>query len=243
VVLGTAMAARVRGCGVDDSHIHVIANWCNDEEIVPVAAVDNPLRRDWQLEGKFVVGYSGNLGRAHEFDTVLEAATRLRDDPRIAFVCIGGGKHFDELGARVRARKLEGTFQLRPYQSHEALKYSLSLPDVHWISLRPSLEGLLFPSKFYGVAAAGRPIVAITATDAEIAQLIARHDCGAAIAPGDADGLVNFIVAMARHPQRCAAMGTRARRMLDAEFTRRQAFERWQAVLAAAAMDSAPIMP
>lgn len=243
VVLGTAMAARVRRCGVADSAIYVIPNWCNDEEIVPVAAADNPLRREWQLEDKFVVGYSGNLGRAHEFDTVLEAATRLRDDPRIAFVCIGGGKLFDNLKDRVRARGLERTFQLRPYQDQDVLKYSLSLSDIHWISLRPPLEGLIFPSKLYGIAAAGRPTIAIAAADGEIAQLIARHDCGKAIAPGDVDGLVDLIAALSRDPRRCAAMGARARQMLDAEFTRRQAFERWQAVLAAIAMDSRPGMP
>jgi glycosyltransferase involved in cell wall biosynthesis len=243
VVLGTAMAARVRACGVDEGHIHVIPNWCNDGEIIPVASGDNPLRHEWQLEGKFVVGYSGNLGRAHEFDTVLEAASRLRDDARIVFVCIGGGKHFEALGARVRQLKLERTFQLRPYQAPDVLKYSLSLPDVHWISLRPPLEGLLFPSKLYGIAAAGRPVIAITAMDGEIAQMVMRRECGTAIAPGDTDGLVNFITALSRDPRRCAAMGARARQMLDEEFTRRQAFERWQAVFAAIAMDSAPGMP
>lgn len=243
VVLGTAMAARGRSCGVNEGRIHIIPNWCNDEEIVPVAAADNALRREWQLEDKFVVGYSGNLGRAHEFDTVLEAATRLRDDPRIAFICIGGGKLFDDLKGRVRARGLERTFQLRPYQDQDVLKYSLSLPDVHWISLRPPLEGLMFPSKLYGIAAAGRPIIAIAATDGEIARLMARHDCGTAIAPGDVDSLVDLIAALARDQRRCAAMGARARQMLEAGFTRRQAFERWRAVLAAIAMDSRPGMP
>ena len=133
VVLGTSMAARARACGVAENAIEVIANWCNDEEVVPIPAADNPLRHEWGLTGKFVVGYSGNLGRAHEFDTVLDAADRLRGDTRIVFVCIGGGQHFDELKNKVRARKLEGRFQFRPYQDQAALRYSLSLPDVHWI--------------------------------------------------------------------------------------------------------------
>ena len=137
VVLGKSMAARVHACGVAEDRIHVIPNWTNDEEIVPVAPAENPLRREWQLEDKFVVGYSGNLGRAHEFETLLAAAERLRDDARIVFVFIGGGKQFDELTKRVRARKLERTFRFFPYQDRAGLKYSLSVPDVHWISLRP----------------------------------------------------------------------------------------------------------
>ena len=243
VVLGTSMAARARACGVAENAIEVIANWCNDEEVVPIPAADNPLRHEWGLTGKFVVGYSGNLGRAHEFDTVLDAADRLRGDTRIVFVCIGGGQHFDELKNKVRARKLEGRFQFRPYQDQAALRYSLSLPDVHWISLRPQLEGLLFPSKLYGIAAAGRPVIAIANPAGEIAGLVERHRCGFAIAPGEAGKMADAIAALSRSPQDCADMGTRARQMLEAEFTRRRALQRWQDLLASIAMDKRPGMP
>ena len=91
VVLGNHMADKVAARGILQDRIHVIANWSEDDEIVPVAASDNPLRREWGLENKFVVGYSGNLGRAHEFDTVLAAAERLKSNSDIVFLCIGGG--------------------------------------------------------------------------------------------------------------------------------------------------------
>jgi glycosyltransferase involved in cell wall biosynthesis len=232
MVLGQAMAIRVRACGVVADRVHVIPNWTDDEEIVPVSPAENPLRREWQLADKFVVGYSGNLGRAHEFETVLAAAGRLRDEPRIVFVLIGGGKQFDELASQVRARKLERTFRFFPYQNRAMLKYSLCLPDVHWISLRPELDGLIFPSKFYGIAAAGRPMIVIAAKAGEIAELVARYRCGIAVAPGDADGLSQAIAALSRDPLRCADMGRRARDMLDANFSRRRAIELWQSVLA-----------
>lgn len=237
VVLGSAMAAKVHDCGVGKGAIHVIPNWCDDEDVVPIAAQDNPLRRDWGLTDKFVVGYSGNLGRAHEFDTLLGAAERLRDDSHIVFVCIGGGQHFDELRRRVRERGLEHSFQLQPYQLQAALKYSLSLPDVHWISLRPQLEGLLFPSKFYGVAAAGRPVIAIADPRGEIAGLVERHRCGFAIAPGETGKLVALLADLSRAPLECAEMGARARKMIEAEFTRHQALQRWQSLFAALAVD------
>src|SRR5258708_12686392 len=66
--------------GIDEGKIAVIPNWANGDAIRPVARTENPLRRKWGLEGKFVVGYSGNLGRVHEFDTVLDAMTHLRGD-------------------------------------------------------------------------------------------------------------------------------------------------------------------
>jgi colanic acid biosynthesis glycosyl transferase WcaI len=232
VVLGTSMAARVRACGVAQDCIHVIPNWADDEEIVPVPPAENPLRREWQLEDKFVVGYSGNLGRAHEFETVLAAAERLSDDSRIVFVFIGGGKQFDELAKRVHARKLDRTFRFFPYQDRAVLKYSLSAPDVHWVSLPPKVEGLIFPSKFYGIIAAGRPVIAVTATEGEMASLVREYDCGFAIAPGDFKSLCKTILFLAEDVKTRNQMGTRARAMLDANFTQQLGFARWRRLLA-----------
>jgi len=232
VVLGTSMAARVRACGVAQDRIHVIPNWADDEEIVPVPPAENPLRREWQLEDKFVVGYSGNLGRAHEFETVLAAAERLRDDSRIVFVFIGGGKQFDELAKRVHVRKLDRTFRFFPYQDRTVLKYSLSAPDVHWVSLPPKVEGLIFPSKLYGIIAAGRPVIAVTAMEGELACLVREHDCGFAIAPGDSDSLCRTILFLAEDVKTRTGMGTRARALLDANFTRQLGFARWRRLLA-----------
>jgi colanic acid biosynthesis glycosyl transferase WcaI len=228
VVVGERMAAKVRLLGVD--RIYVIPNWTNDEEIVPVRNEDNSLRRAWGLEDKFVVVYSGNLGRAHEYETLLAAAERLRDHPRIVFAFIGGGHHFDELGRRVKELGLEGTFHFFAYQDQALLKYSLGVADVHWISLKPSLEGQIVPSKFYGIAAAGRPVIAIMQRDGEIARLVREHKCGVVIAPGDANSLTAALIALAEEPGRTAEMGMRARAMLDAHFSRAQAYERWRRV-------------
>src|SRR5882757_3642794 len=232
VAVGEAMARQVCSRGVAPEVVRVIPNWVDDRAISPVRHGDNPLRREWGLADKFVFGYSGNLGRAHEFDTVLAAAERLQGDARIVFLFVGGGHRLVELAGRVKALGLEQMFRFIPYQDRAVLKYSLGVADVHWVSLRPDLEGLVVPSKFYGIAAAGRPIIAVAATDGEIAQLIARYHCGFAIAPGHADDLATALTALSRDHHRLAAMGTRARAMLDVHFTRRQALERWRHVLA-----------
>jgi colanic acid biosynthesis glycosyl transferase WcaI len=232
VVLSKSMAARVHKCGVAEDHIHIIPNWTNDEEIVPLTHAENPLRRQWELKDKFVVGYSGNLGRAHEYETLLGAADQLRDDLRIVFVFIGGGRRFDDLAHHVKERGLDRTFRFFPYQDREQLKYSLSVPDVHWISLKHSLEGLIFPSKFYGIAAAGRPVIAVTAQDSELARLVRQYECGFVIEPGDAARLVSTILLLAKDAPTRNQMGIRARAMLNANFTRQQAFTSWRRLLA-----------
>jgi glycosyltransferase involved in cell wall biosynthesis len=111
------------------------------------------------------------------------------------------------------------------------LKYSLAVTDVHWISLRPQLEGLIVPSKFYGVAAAGKPIIIISAQNGEIAQLINKHCCGIVITPGDGEALAQAIVDFAGDRKRVADMGLRAREMLDSHFSPRHALESWCTLL------------
>ncbi len=229
VVVGDLMGRKVEALGAPAERIHVIANWCNDEDIV--APADNPPRREWNLADKFVLGYSGNLGRAHDFATVLAAAERLRDEPRIAFLMIGGGKRFAELSAEVQARGLSGAFRFLPYQARTLLSYSLGAADAHWVSLDPRLEGLMVPSKFYGIAAASKPIVVIGDPNGELAQLVQRNDCGVAVAPGDSDTLAATLRQLLNAPQTVLEMGARARQMLDAHFTRRQGLARWRRLL------------
>ena len=231
VVVGDRMGEYLVSHGIARNRIQVIHNWSDDDQISSVTNSDNSLRREWGLSNKFVVGYSGNLGRAHEFDTVLAAAEKLRDNPRIVFVFIGAGHRIDELARQVKARGLSSTFRFFPYQDRELLKYSLCVPDIHWISLNPAVEGLIVPSKFYGIAAAGRPTIAITARDGEIARLVDQYQCGIVIEPGDADALAQALTRLSTDTASIPAMGLRARAMLDARFTRRQAFDRWRNAL------------
>jgi colanic acid biosynthesis glycosyl transferase WcaI len=213
--------------------VHVIANWCRDEELCPLANGENPLRREWGLEQKFVAGYSGNLGRAHELDTVLGAAAMLREQERIVFLFIGGGHQFDRLARAVKERGLDRIFRFVAYQPQDLLKYSLNVADVHLISLQPALEGLIVPSKFYGIAAVGRPVISITAGDGEIARLVRQHECGLAVEPGNGPALAAALTELAADPARVAQMGKRARAMLKGNFTRAHELARWRELLEA----------
>jgi glycosyltransferase involved in cell wall biosynthesis len=243
VVLEQRMAKRVLGRGVPADRIHVIPNWSDDEKILPIARHDNFLRRAWGLNDEFVVGYSGNLGRAHEFMTVLTASERLRDHPTIRFLMIGGGHQFDELRRGTEARGLAHLWRFKPYQDRDALNQSLCVPDIHWISLRPALEGLIVPSKFYGIAAAGRPVIAITAPDGDITRLVQQHDCGIVITPGDATTLADDLTSLAANPARTDEMGRRARAMLEASFTRQRACARWSDLLEQIDSGMRPLQP
>jgi len=231
VAIGDRMAERLQAQGVQADRIAVIHNWTDDEAIIPVPPGQSPLRAAWKIApADFVVGYSGNLGRAHEAETLLGAARALRTRPEIKFLFIGGGHHSGALGRRVTDEGLSNVL-FQPYQPREMLNQSLAAPDVHWVSLLPALEGLIVPSKFYGAAAAGRPIIAVTDADGELARLVRAHGCGVVVEPGDAAAMAAAITGLAGDRQACAAKGQRARAMIEARFTRGMALEAWASLL------------
>jgi glycosyltransferase involved in cell wall biosynthesis len=232
VVVGDLMAQKVEALGTPPSRVYVIPNWCNDKLIQPAPQSENPLRQEWGLgNSQFVLGYSGNLGRAHDCETVLAAAERLRNEPQFLFLMIGGGKRFEELSQAVNRQGLAGSFRFIPYQAQKMLPYSLAVADAHWLSLNPKLEGLIVPSKFYGIAAAGKPMIIIGDKNGELARRVQQHGCGIVVAPGDVDALVDALRCLANAPRTISEMGRRARAMLEAHFTRQKALQRWSGLL------------
>jgi glycosyltransferase involved in cell wall biosynthesis len=231
VVVGRRMAQRLVARGIRNETIRLIPNFAADDQIRPVAHADNPLRKEWGLDDKFVVGYSGNLGRVHEFATILDVASRLKSEPRTVFLCIGGGAAFERLADAVGELGLRDKFIFRPYQPREALRYSLATADVHWVSLRPEFEGLVVPSKLYGIAAAQRPIIAIAAKDGELGDLVRSHQCGVVIEPGDGAALAANLIEMMNSPSLCAELGSRARKMLENDLSKEEAVRRWRELL------------
>ena len=238
VVIGSRMADYIESRGVQRASISVIPNWVDDETIRPIGSDANPLRAKWGLSDKFVIGYSGNLGRVHEFETVLDAAKRLKGRRDLCFLFIGGGYLHEALKEALRHKGVEELAIFVPYRDQSELPSSLSAPDVHWVSLRPEFEGLIVPSKFYGVAAAGRAIISITEADGEIARLVDTHKCGAIIKPGDGQRLADLLEAMIADPALGAEWGRNARSMLDAHFSRTQAIDRWRKLVQSLDPDS-----
>lgn len=230
VVLGERMAESIEKRGIPRGRIAIIPNWSDDRAVVPVAASANPLVTDWGLAGKFVVGYSGNLGRAHEFGTMLDAAGLLQDDSRVIFLVIGSGARLGQVKDEVAQRGLRN-FMFQPYQPREQLAFSLGAADLHLVTLQPALEGLIVPSKFYGIAAAGRPAAFIGNQNGEIARILRRHDCGSSFSVGDHRGLADYIRALSRDRDEVLRLGRNGRAALEANYSQARAFEAWEKIL------------
>jgi glycosyltransferase involved in cell wall biosynthesis len=234
------MAERLKAEGIAPDKIRVIPNWSDGTLVAPIGAAKNGLRRSWDLKDCFVVGYAGNLGRAHDVATIIEAMTLLQkraiasalDDitQRIRFVFVGGGVQLAGLEQVARQGQLSNV-QIHPYQPQDRLAETLGVADLHLVSLNPKLEGLIVPSKFYGIAAAGRPTIFIGAADGEIARLIDQACCGFTVAPGDARALADRILQLARDPDLCGRLGERARAAFEKHWEKAGAVEQWRQVL------------
>src|SRR5208283_778929 len=107
----------------------------------------------------------------------------------IMFLFVGGGAQKDFIADTAARRGLDNLL-FKPYQPRERLAQSLGAADVHLVTLRPELEGLVVPSKFYGIAAAARPTIFIGNPEGEIGAEVRAANSGLCIRQGDVEGLV-----------------------------------------------------
>jgi glycosyltransferase involved in cell wall biosynthesis len=222
IALGETMAARLRAAGVP--RVSVVHNWADGEAIRPRPAADHALRHAWGWKDRFVVLYSGNLGLVHDFDTVLGAAERLRDERRVLFAFVGDGPRRAYVKREVARRGLRNV-EFRPHVARDDLGQSLTAGDVHLVTLREGLEGLVVPSKIYGILAAGRPTLYVGPHAGEVDAIMREGGCGLRVAVGDSAALAAGIKGYLHDEKRRGEDGRRARDLFDRRFTKERALE------------------
>jgi colanic acid biosynthesis glycosyl transferase WcaI len=210
IVLDRFMAERVLAKLDVRDKLTVLPPWPHEDHVSPVPKEGNPFRREHGLDGKFVVMYSGNHGPSNPLTTVLDAAVRLRDDPRFAFVFVGGGIGKSEVDAVAGP-----TILSLPYQPLDRLRFSLSAADVHLVTIGDGVVGIVHPCKVYGAMAVERPILLVGPEQSHVADILARERIGWRVAHGDVDGLVGLLRSLAeKDAGQLAEMGRRARMVL-----------------------------
>jgi glycosyltransferase involved in cell wall biosynthesis len=229
VTVGRCMRERlVEERGLAPELVSVIPNW-PPSVVTPVPHDENPFRAEHDLDDRFVVMYSGNMGLAHPFDAVLDAAARLRDErPDVLFLFVGEGPRKDELRRQVQRRGL-GNVRFLPFQPMERLHQSLSAADLHLVTMRPALEGLVVPSKLYGALGVGRPALFLGPSGSEAARVVAEHDCGTVLPDPGGEDLAGAIRAWRGDPDRWGAAGERAHAVVADGFS--EAVEQFDALL------------
>jgi len=237
LALGETMAERLRAAGAE--RVEVVHNWADGELIRPSPTAGNRLRAAWGWGERLVVLYSGNLGLAHEFETVLDAAEQLRGEPEVLFAFVGSGPRREAVAAEVARRGLPNV-EFRPHVAREELGLCLAAGDVHLVTMREGIAGLVVPSKIYGILAAGRPALFVGPAACEAGEILAAGGCGRRLDVGDAAGLAAEILAYRAAPARRIEEGERARRLFDERFAAHHALARHTALLVELAREPGP---
>jgi colanic acid biosynthesis glycosyl transferase WcaI len=187
----------------------IIPVWADDPAISATEG-EGPFLDRWDLRGKFVVGYSGNMGRFHDMETPMEAARRLRDHDDIQFLFVGEGYKKQYC---VDFAKQHGLTNCRfeTYVPREELGHLLHTFDAGLVSLLEGQEGLSVPSKTFGLLAAGTPVLGVMSPRSEIARILTERECGRCIRPGDVDALVDSIQELKRNEKLAAKFSRNGR--------------------------------
>lgn len=225
VVPGRCVREALIRAGVSARRIEVIPNWSPVQ--MPGSRETGAMRTMLGWDGKFVVLYSGNLGLAHDFETVVAAVRGLKRDGLI-FAFAGEGPRLASLRADLGA---DDRVCFLPAQPPEDLSAFLAAADLHLVTVRAGLGGLVVPSKTYGILACGRPVVYVGGTNDEVARVLAETGAGVVVKNGEGATLAGVIDELAGDAGKVRKMGASAAAAAE-NFTRAKALDKWRGLMA-----------
>jgi colanic acid biosynthesis glycosyl transferase WcaI len=208
IVLGDDMRARIAAKQIDPDKVHIVRNcvaphYAGSQSTAVNLDVVQAIRGDF----RFVLLHAGNLGFYGAWDTIIAAARQLQN-ANIGFVFVGDGAERLRLGSLA-----EGVTNVRflPFFPSTDIPSVLAAPDLHIVTVKPGLEGVVVPSKMFGILAAGKPILAVAATQTDVATLGAKYGFGVSVDPDDPRGLASAIRRLAANRLQLGVMAKAAR--------------------------------
>jgi len=208
----------------------LINNWIDENEIYPLED-DNEKVEEFKkknnLENKFIIMYSGNIGLYYDLENIfkviekIKPGTKTNDNKEVVFAFIGSGTILEKLKEYKKEKNMDNVVFI-PYQDKKDLIYSLNAGDVYFCVNAEGIKGVSCPSKYYGIAAAGKPILGVLEENTEIRLLIEETKGGLLSTPGDYDSIeknINWFINNA-NSQELENMGKRSRKYLVENLTK-----------------------
>lgn len=208
----------------------MINNWIDKNEIYPLPENNERVlafKKKYELDDKFVIMYSGNIGLYYDLENLIKVIERFGTDTRTAdgrevvFAFIGAGTVLDKLVSYVKEHNMDNV-KFIPYQDKADLIYSLNAGDVHWCVNAKGIKGVSCPSKYYGLAAAGKPVIGVLESGSEVRCLIEDTHGGLCCEPGEYDHIeknIRWFIDNAGSSE-IKDMGIRSRDNLEKNLTR-----------------------
>ncbi|MGN1410884.1 MAG: glycosyltransferase family 4 protein [Oscillospiraceae bacterium] len=201
-----------------------INNWIDEKEIYPLPN-DNAnvlsFKKKYNLDGKFVIMYSGNIGLYYDLENILKVIEKFKNQQDVAFAFVGAGSIKDKLVSYKDEHKLDNVVFI-PYQDKKDLIYSLNAGDVHWVVNAKGIKGVSVPSKCYGVMAVGKPILGVLEEGSEARLIIEETNCGYVTEPSnylEIENIINKFISK-KNTDILTEMGTNGRKYLEKNLTK-----------------------
>jgi colanic acid biosynthesis glycosyl transferase WcaI len=209
IVLGDDMGARIIRKGIDPSRVVVVRDGITAPSELPPP--EHPVSQEIRGGFKFVALHAGNLGFYGAWDTLIEAARQLsadENDAGIGIIFVGEGAQKARMVAAAANTSAVGFLPFRPASE---IPFVLGAGDIHIVTVKRGLEGVIVPSKLYPILAAGKPVLVVSTPLTDAASIVTKAGCGVVVDPGDPTGVAAAIRELAANPERIAEMGRRAR--------------------------------
>jgi putative colanic acid biosynthesis glycosyltransferase WcaI len=212
IVLGEDMRARIISKGIDANKIAIVRNALQIPESVPSAESIHPALNDEVIRAirgnfDFVLLHAGNLGFYGAWDTLIAAARQLETD-NVGLVFVGDGAERGRLKTLAAGAK---NIRVLPFFPAGEIPSVLAAADLHVVTIKRGLEGVVVPSKMFGILSAGKPILAVAPAETDVATLGARHGFGVCANPDDPGELVSAVRQLVADPAKIATMGQSAK--------------------------------
>ncbi len=186
---------------VGSNKIEVVYNWTGVTDFRPIANHENVFIKNQNLEGKFVIQYSGNLSPTHNIEILIKIAEHFRNDDQVLLQIIGRGQLVEKLNETIQKLNLKNKIKLLDYQPDELLKHSLSAASLGVVLVGDKVANLSIPSKIYNIQACGVPILGIGPSDSEIDRHLTKYGNGKCFSNNDTDGIVAYINSLKNRPE------------------------------------------
>ncbi len=228
IVLGDDMRDRILAKRIHPERVVVVRDGTSIPASLP--APNHPVAQEIRCGFSFVALHAGNLGFYGAWETLAKAARILGNDGA-GFVFVGDGANRGQVEAAA-----QGCAQVRllPFRPAEDVPYVMAAGDVHVVTVRRGLEGVVVPSKLYSILAAGRPVLAVAPEQSDAARIVREYGCGIVADPDDPAAVARAVRELRASPGRLEAMGRRARE-ISRNFARTDELRRFREVVEEAA--------
>lgn len=186
---------------VDESKIKVVYNWAHNEHLTPVEKADNTFLKQLQLEDKFIVLYSGNMGMTHDIDVLVDVANALKENAKIHFLFIGEGAKKAIIEQKVVEYQLINCSVL-PFQPLEVLPYSMGAADIAVVTTDANQTGLSVPSKTYSYLSVGAVLLCLADKDSELGRMVVENNVGKCFNRDEVTEMTAFVQDMASNSEK-----------------------------------------